>query len=87
MKYIKIKDEDYLNTTNLLNDNNIEFEENNILDLYVENRIENMQNFELTNLKDIKEATQFVVNEINPLDIDLLINEALIIYESEEEYE
>lgn len=83
MKYIKIKDEDYLNTTNLLNDNNIEFEENNILDLYVENRIENMQNFELTNLKDIKEATQFVVNEINPLDIDLLINEALIIYESE----
>lgn len=83
MKYIKIKDEDYLNTTNLLNDNNIEFEENNILNLYVENRIENMQNFELTNLKDIKEATQFVVNEINPLDIDLLINEALIIYESE----
>lgn len=83
MKYIKIKDKDYLNTTNLLNDNNIEFEENNILDLYVENRIENMQNFELTNLKDIKEATQFVVNEINPLDIDLLINEALIIYESE----
>lgn len=83
MKYIKIKDEDYLNTTNLLNDNNIEFEENNILDLYVENRIENMQNFELTNLKDIKEATQFVVNEINPLDIDLLINEALVIYESE----
>lgn len=83
MKYIKIKDEDYLNTKNLLNDNNIEFEENNILDLYVENRIENMQNFELTNLKDVKEATQFVVNEINPLDIDLLINEALIIYESE----
>lgn len=83
MKYIKIKDEDYLNTKNLLNDNNIEFEENNILDLYVENRIENMQNFELTNLKDVKEATRFVVNEINPLDIDLLINEALIIYESE----
>lgn len=83
MKYIKIKDEDYLNIKNILNDNNIEFEENNILDLYVENRIENMQNFELTNLKDVKEATQFVVNEINPLDIDLLINEALIIYESE----
>jgi len=83
MKYIKIKDEDYSNIKNILNDNNIEFEENNILDLYVENRIENMQNFELTNLKDIKEATQFVVNEINPLDIDLLINEALIIYESE----
>lgn len=83
MKYIKIKDEDYLNIKNILNDNNIDFEENNILDLYVENRIENMQNFELTNLKDIKEATQFVVNEINPLDIDLLINEALIIYESE----
>lgn len=83
MKYIKIKDEDYLNIKNILNDNNIEFEENNILDLYVENRIENMQNFELTNLKDIKEATQFVVNEINPLDIDLLINEALMIYESE----
>lgn len=83
MKYIKIKDEDYLNIKNILNDNNIEFEENNILDLYVENRIENMQNFELTNLKDIKEATQFVVNEINPLDIDLLINEALLIYESE----
>lgn len=83
MKYIKIKDEDYLNIKNILNDNNIEFEENNILDLYVENRIENMQNFELTNLKDIKEATRFVVNEINPLDIDLLINEALIIYESE----
>jgi hypothetical protein len=83
MKYIKIKDEDYSNIKNILNDNNIEFEENNILDLYVENRIENMQNFELTNLKDIKEATRFVVNEINPLDIDLLINEALIIYESE----
>lgn len=83
MKYIKIKDEDYINTKNVLNDNNIEFEENNILDLYVENRIENMQNFELTNLKDVKEATKFVVNEINPLDIDLLINEALIIYESE----
>lgn len=83
MKYIKIKDEDYSNIKNILNDNNIEFEENDILDLYVENRIENMQNFELTNLKDIKEATQFVVNEINPLDIDLLINEALIIYESE----
>lgn len=83
MKYIKIKDEDYSNIKNILNDNNIEFEENNILDLYVENRIESMQNFELTNLKDIKEATQFVVNEINPLDIDLLINEALIIYESE----
>ena len=83
MKYIKIKDEDYLNIKNILNDNNIEFEENNILDLYVENRIENMQNFELTNLKDIKEATRFVVNEINPLDIDLLINEALLIYESE----
>lgn len=83
MKYIKIKDEDYLNIKNILNDNNIEFEENNILDLYVENRIENMQNFELTKLKDIKEATRFVVNEINPLDIDLLINEALIIYESE----
>ena len=83
MKYIKIKDKDYSNIKNILNDNNIEFEENNILDLYVENRIENMQNFELTNLKDIKEATQFVVNEINPLDIDLLINEALIIYESE----
>lgn len=83
MKYIKIKDEDYSNIKNILNDNNIEFEENNILDLYIENRIENMQNFELTNLKDIKEATQFVVNEINPLDIDLLINEALIIYESE----
>ena len=83
MKYIKIKDEDYSNIKNILNDNNIEFEENNILDLYVENRIENMQNFELTNLKDIKEATRFVVNEINPLDIDLLINEALIIYVSE----
>lgn len=83
MKYIKIKDEDYSNIKNILNDNDIEFEENNILDLYVENRIENMQNFELTNLKDIKEATRFVVNEINPLDIDLLINEALIIYESE----
>ncbi len=83
MKYIKIKDEDYSNIKNILNDNSIEFEENDILDLYVENRIENMQNFELTNLKDIKEATQFVVNEINPLDIDLLINEALIIYESE----
>ena len=83
MKYIKIKDEDYLNIKNILNNNNIEFEENNILDLYVENRIENMQNFELTNLKDVKEATRFVVNEINPLDIDLLINEALIIYESE----
>lgn len=83
MKYIKIKDEDYLNIKNILNDNNIDFEENNILDLYIENRIENMQNFELTNLKDIKEATRFVANEINPLDIDLLINEALIIYESE----
>lgn len=83
MKYIKIKDEDYINTKNILNDNNIEFEENDILELYVENRIENMQNFELTNLKDVKEATKFVVNEINPLDIDLLINEALVIYESE----
>lgn len=83
MKYIKIKDEDYINTKNVLNDNNIEFEENDILELYVENRIENMQNFELTDLEDVKKATKFVVNEINPLDIDLLINEALIIYESE----
>lgn len=83
MKYIKIKDEDYENTKKVLDNNNIEFEEKDILNLYVENRIQNMQDFQLTNIQDIEEATNFVAKEINPLDIDLLISEALIIYESE----
>lgn len=83
MKYIKIKDEDYENTKKVLDNNNIEFEEKDILNLYVENRIQNMQDFQLTDIQDIEEATKFVAKEINPLDIDLLISEALIIYESE----
>lgn len=83
MKYIKIKDEDYENTKKVLDNNNIEFEEKDILNLYVENRIQNMQDFQLTDIQDIEEATNFVAKEINPLDIDLLISEALIIYESE----
>ena len=83
MKYIKIKDEDYENTKKVLDNNNIEFEEKDILNLYVENRIQNMQDFQLTDIQDIEEATNFVAKEINPLDIDLFISEALIIYESE----
>ena len=83
MKYIKIKDEDYENTKKVLDNNNIEFEEKDILNLYVENRIQNMQDFQLTDIQDIEEATNFVAKEINPLDIDLLISEALIIYESD----
>lgn len=88
MKYIKINVNDIDNVTSLLKSNNIEYEmEENPLIFYVEDRLTNYieNNLIEDNSINVKEASEFISNELNPLDIDIIIQEALLIYESEDE--
>lgn len=83
MKYLSIQDEDYEKVDKLLKDNDIKFREQEPIKHFVEERI--MLMYDDTDITD--ERVDFVVEQINPLDMDLLINQALLIYESEEDDE
>lgn len=83
MKYLSIRDEDYEKVDKLLKDNDIKFREQEPIKHFVEERI--MLMYDDTDITD--ERVDFVVEQINPLDMDLLINQALLIYESEEDDE
>jgi len=83
MKYLSIHDEDYEKVNKLLNDNGIKFKEQDPIKHFVEERI--MLMYDDSNITE--EEIDFVVEQINPLDMDLLINESLIIYESEDDDE
>lgn len=80
MKYISIEDNDYEKVKTLLDENEIKFKEKTILEHLIEDKIINNNK----NINNIDKAVEFINNEINPLDIDLLINQALLIYESED---
>lgn len=83
MKYLSIQDEDYEKVNKLLKDNDIKFREQEPIKHFVEERI--MLMYDDTDIID--ERVDFVVEQINPLDMDLLINQALLIYESEDDDE
>lgn len=83
MKYLSIQDEDYEKVNKLLKDNDIKFREQEPIKHFVEERI--MLMYDDTDITD--ERVDFVVEQINPLDMDLLINQALLIYESEDDDE
>lgn len=88
MKYIKINVNDIDDVTSLLKSNNIRYEmEENPLIFYVEDRLTDYieNNLIKDNNINVKEASEFISNELNPLDIDIIIQEALMIYESEDE--
>lgn len=82
MKYISIQDDDFTKVNEILNENNIEFKEQGSLNHFVEERLRVMSEIDL---EDINDKVDFISNELNPLDMDLLISQALLIYESEEE--
>lgn len=82
MKYISIQDDDFTKVNEILNENNIEFKEQGSLNHFVEERLRVMSE---NDLEDINDKVDFISNELNPLDMDLLISQALLIYESEEE--
>lgn len=82
MKYISIQDDDFTKVNEILNENNIEFKEQGSLNHFVEERLRVMSE---NDLEDINDKVDFISNELNPLDMDLLINQALLIYESEED--
>ena len=81
MKYISIQDDDFTKVNEILNENNIEFKEQGSLNHFVEERLRVMSE---NGVEDIKDKVDFISNELNPLDMDLLISQALLIYESEE---
>lgn len=82
MKYISIQDDDFTKVNEILNENNIEFKEQGSLNHFVEERLRVMSE---NDLEDINDKVDFISNELNPLDMDLLISQALLIYESEED--
>lgn len=82
MKYISIQDDDFTKVNEILNENNIEFKEQGSLNHFVEERLRIMSE---NDIEDITDKVDFISNELNPLDIDLLISQALLIYESEED--
>lgn len=82
MKYISIQDDDFTKVNEILNENNIEFKEQGSLNHFVEERLRVMSE---NGVDDIKDKVDFISNELNPLDMDLLISQALLIYESEED--
>lgn len=82
MKYISIQDDDFTKVNDILNENNIEFKEQGSLNHFVEERLRVMSE---NGVEDIKDKVDFISNELNPLDMDLLISQALLIYESEED--
>lgn len=82
MKYISIQDDDFTKVNEILNENNIEFKEQGSLNHFVEERLRVMSEH---GVEDIKDKVDFISNELNPLDMDLLISQALLIYESEED--
>lgn len=84
MKYISIQDDDFTKVNEILNENNIEFKEQDSLNHFVEERLRVMIDDE-NGAKDITDKVDFISNELNPLDMDLLISQALLIYESEED--
>lgn len=84
MKYISIQDNDFTKVNEILNENNIEFREQGSLNHFVEERLRVMIDAE-NSVKDITDKVDFISNELNPLDMDLLISQALLIYESEED--
>lgn len=83
MKYLKIKDEDYEKTEKLLKENNISFEENDPMYFNIEDRLTKIIDVNLVENINIDEAMEFLYKRTNPLDIDAIIQEALLIYESE----
>lgn len=82
MKYISIQDDDFTKVNEILNENNIEFKEQGSLNHFVEERLRVMSE---NGVEDIKDKVDFISNELNPLDMDLLISQSLLIYESEED--
>lgn len=82
MKYISIQDDDFTKVNEILNKNNIEFKEQGSLNHFVEERLRVMSE---NDIEDISDKVDFIANELNPLDMDLLISQALLIYESEED--
>lgn len=82
MKYISIQDDDFTKVNEILNENNIEFKEQGSLNHFVEERLRVMSE---NDIEDISDKVDFIANELNPLDMDLLISQALLIYESEED--
>lgn len=82
MKYISIQDDDFTKVNEILNENSIEFKEQGSLNHFVEERLRVMNE---NGVEDIKDKVDFISNELNPLDMDLLISQALLIYESEED--
>lgn len=84
MKYLSIQDDDFDKVNMLLTENNVEFKEQESLKHFVEERLHVMIDDENYN-EDVTDRVDFIVNELNPLDMDLLISQALLIYESEEE--
>lgn len=82
MKYISIQDDDFTKVNEILNENNIEFKEQGSLNHFVEERLRIMSE---NDIEDITDKVDFIANELNPLDMDLLISQALLIYESEED--
>lgn len=84
MKYISIQDDDFTKVNEILNENNIEFKEQDSLNHFVEERLRVMID-DKNGAKDITDKVDFISNELNPLDMDLLISQALLIYESEED--
>lgn len=83
MKYLKIKDEDYEKTEKLLKENDISFEENDPMYFNIEDRLTKIIDVNLVENINIDEAMEFLYKRTNPLDIDAIIQEALLIYESE----
>ena len=84
MKYISIQDDDFTKVNEILNENNIRFKEQGSLNHFVEERLRVMTDDE-NGIEDITDKVDFISNELNPLDMDLLISQALLIYESEED--
>lgn len=82
MKYISIQDDDFTKVNEILNENNIEFKEQGSLNHFVEERLRVMID---DDIEAISDKVDFIANELNPLDMDLLISQALLIYESEED--
>lgn len=83
MKYLSIREDDFNKVDKLLTENNIEFKEQSSLNHFVEERLRVMLDDE-NGVKNIENKVEFITSELNPLDMDLLISQALLIYESEE---
>lgn len=84
--YIKVNKEDLSKIEDLMNENNISYT-SNVDPLYftIEERMNQIieNNIFINNIKDIDDALQFVYDDFNPLSIDEVIMDKLIIYDSE----